>query len=566
MVCRKGVRAGWFLDSVRILVPLNGKDYTFPCHRWLAKGEADGKTEVEIYPSEILDTRRLINYEITVVTADETFAGTKAKVFVQIYGDKGKTEVIKLESRSRNFERSSTDVFKVEAKDVGKVFKIRIGHDGSGIGSGRFLERAEVKHVTTEDKKKKKKNDEEGAEEMQEAVVTYGFPCSRWLARGEEDGELQVELLPDGAEDLHVNTYEVCVLTAGAPGAGSDADAFINIYGEYGDTGERYPGNSDNLNKLERGEEDVFIVTAVDLGPLKKLRIRHDDSPSYSSWCLDGVEIVDTKDDTTCYFPCNRWLAVDEDDGQIARELVPVDEAFVKKDEDEEGGGVTLGLEQKAMSTTYTIKLKTGEKKYAGTDANVFAILFGENDDTGKEKKTIRAQRVHLKFTSHTGIINLKACENYKNKFEQGAVNEFTVEAVDLGELEKLRIGHDNSGGSPGWFLDWAEIDAPSRGLRLRFPCGRWLDRGEDDGAIVRDLHPAELQTELYTPFAPYELKVYTGDVSGAGTDADVFVVLYGQKGICTLQKGLCVNKRERRLHFGRGAEDVFIVEMELEP
>lgn len=37
-----------------------------------------------------------------------------------------------------------------------------------------------------------------------------------------------------------------------------------------------------------------------------------------------------------------------------------------------------------AMSTTYTLKIKTGEKKYAGTDANVFAVLFGENDDTGK--------------------------------------------------------------------------------------------------------------------------------------------------------------------------------------
>lgn len=26
-------------------------------------------------------------------------------------------------------------------------------------------------------------------------------------------------------------------------------------------------------------------------------------------------------------------------------------------------------------------------------------------------------------------------------------INEFTVEAVDLGDLEKMRIGHDNSGG-----------------------------------------------------------------------------------------------------------------------
>lgn len=40
---------------------------------------------------------------------------------------------------------------------------------------------------------------------------------------------------------------------------------------------------------------------------------------------------------------------MDEDDGQIARELVPVDEAFMRKDEDEEGTGPALGLEQKCI-------------------------------------------------------------------------------------------------------------------------------------------------------------------------------------------------------------------------
>lgn len=54
-----------------------------------------------------------INYEVTVVTGDVTFAGTNAKVFVQIYGDKGKTEVIRLESRSNNYERNATEIFKV---------------------------------------------------------------------------------------------------------------------------------------------------------------------------------------------------------------------------------------------------------------------------------------------------------------------------------------------------------------------------------------------------------------------------------------------------------------------
>ena len=48
------------------------------------------------------------------------------------------------------------------------------------------------------------------------------------------------------------------------------------------------------------------------------------------------------------YFPCKRWLAIDEDDGQVARELVPVDEAFMRKGEDdEEESSTTLGLEQK---------------------------------------------------------------------------------------------------------------------------------------------------------------------------------------------------------------------------
>ncbi|KAJ8400007.1 hypothetical protein AAFF_G00400460, partial [Aldrovandia affinis] len=557
----EGLRAGWFLDSVQIMVPVHGLQYMFPSHRWLCKDEADGKVEVEIYPSEILEIEKLINYEITVITGDRRAAGTNANVYIQMYGEEGKTEVFTLQNRSNNFERGTTEIFKIEAMDVGKVFKVRIGHDGSGIGDGWFLEKVDIKRLTMgmvqkeihkeekkDKKKKKKKKEEEEAEEvqmeMQEVVETYTFPCQRWLARDEEDGELVVELLPEEGGELEENTYEVHVITGTMWGAGTDSNVYINIYGENGDTGERYLKKSNHLNKFEKGQEDVFSISAIDLGPLKKLRIRHDNTQAHSAWFLDRVEIVDCTNDTTYYFPCKRWLAIDEDDGQIARELVPVDEAFMKKnDDEEEDSGATLGLEQKAMSTTYTLRVKTGDKKYAGTDANVFAILYGTKDDTG--------------------IINLKASKTHKNKFEQGMIDEFTVEAVDIGVLKRLRIGHDNSGGSAGWFLDWVEIDAPSKGQKLRFPSGRWLDKGEDDGDIVRDLYPADLQTELYTPFVPYEIKVFTSDVFGAGTDADVFIVLYGRKGFCTLQKSLCVNKRERMIYFERGAEDMFIVELE---
>lgn len=41
---------------------------------------------------------------------------------------------------------------------------------------------------------------------------------------------------------------------------------------------------------------------------------------------------------------------MDEDDGQISRMLVPVNEAFMKKDDDgEEQSLATLGLEQKGL-------------------------------------------------------------------------------------------------------------------------------------------------------------------------------------------------------------------------
>lgn len=55
----------------------------------------------------------MINYEVTVVTGDVTYAGTNARVFIQMYGEKGKSEIITLESRSNNYERNATEIYRV---------------------------------------------------------------------------------------------------------------------------------------------------------------------------------------------------------------------------------------------------------------------------------------------------------------------------------------------------------------------------------------------------------------------------------------------------------------------
>uniref|UniRef100_A0A7N5JZM6 Lipoxygenase homology PLAT domains 1 n=1 Tax=Ailuropoda melanoleuca TaxID=9646 RepID=A0A7N5JZM6_AILME len=610
-----GMHASWFLGSVQIRVPRQGKQYTFPANRWLDKNQADGRLEVELYPSEVVEIQKLVHYEVEIWTGDVGGAGTTARVYVQIYGEDGKTEVLFLSSRSKVFDRASKDTFQLEAEDVGEVFKIRLGHTGEGFGPSWFVDTLWLRHLVVREadltpeeeaqkkkekdklrqllkkeqlkaklqRKKKKGSDEEdegdeeeessweessseGEEEteeeeeeeeeefgpgMQEVIEEYKFEAHRWLARGKEDNELVVELVPAGRPGPEPNTYEVQVITGNVPKAGTDANVYLTIYGEeYGDTGERPLKKSDKSNKFEQGQTDTFTIYAIDLGALTKIRIRHDNSGSRPGWFLDRIDITDVNNEITYCFPCQRWLAVEEDDGQLSRELLPVDESYVLPSEDEEGGGGgdsspldSLALEQKDKSTTFSVTVKTGDKKNAGTDANVFITLFGTQDNTG--------------------MTLLKSSKTNSDKFERDSIEIFTVETLNLGDLWKVRIGHDNTGKAPGWFVDWVEVDAPSLGKCMTFPCGRWLAKNEDDGAIVRDLFHAELQTKLYTPFVPYEITLYTSDVFTAGTDANIFIVIYGCDAVCTQQKYLCTNKREQKLFFERKSASRFIMELE---
>lgn len=43
-----------------------------------------------------------------------------------------------------------------------------------------------------------------------------------------------------------------------------------------------------------------------------------------------------------------------------------------------------IALETKAQVTTYEVTVKTGDVSGAGTDSNVYMIMYGENDDSGK--------------------------------------------------------------------------------------------------------------------------------------------------------------------------------------
>lgn len=65
-------------------------------------------------------------------------------------------------------------------------------------------------------------------------------------------------------------------------------------------------------------------------------------------------------------------------------------------------------------------------------------------------------------------------------------VDKFTIEAVDLGQVYKIKIRHDNSMVSADWYLDQVEVvDVDTEEVFL-FLCERWLSRKREDRRIER--------------------------------------------------------------------------------
>jgi len=71
----------------------------------------------------------------------------------------------------------------------------------------------------------------------------------------------------------------------------------------------------------------------------------------------------------------------------------------------------------------YKVDVFTGDRRGAGTDANVHITIYGDQGDTGK-----------------------RILDGPGNLFERNEIDSFGFKLVDLGELKKIIIGHDNCG------------------------------------------------------------------------------------------------------------------------
>ncbi|XP_031443252.1 DENN domain-containing protein 5A isoform X2 [Clupea harengus] len=65
---------------------------------------------------------------------------------------------------------------------------------------------------------------------------------------------------------------------------------------------------------------------------------------------------------------------------------------------------------------------------------------------------------------------------------------EITFECQNLGRLTTVQMGHDNSGLYAKWLVESVMVRNEITGHTYRFPCGRWLGKGVDDGSLERIL------------------------------------------------------------------------------
>ena len=97
--------------------------------------------------------------------------------------------------------------------------------------------------------------------------------------------------------------------------AGSKSKVSIILYGDEQDSEARALEDPDR-NPFQRGSQDTFLLTTpFDLGSIQYIRIWHDNTGG--SLFLSRIMVIDLQTDERYYFICNRWLAVDEEDGQV---------------------------------------------------------------------------------------------------------------------------------------------------------------------------------------------------------------------------------------------------------
>lgn len=131
---------------------------------------------------------------------------------------------------------------------------------------------------------------------------------------------------------LHNYFYQISVYTGVRASAGTKSNVCFIMSGDIGDTGIRSLSDKQERPLTRDSVRHYIMSTDHSLGALTFLRIWHDNSGEgdNASWFLDKVVVEDIQTKTRYFFLCGKWLATEEDDGQVQRILPVADQEEIK--------------------------------------------------------------------------------------------------------------------------------------------------------------------------------------------------------------------------------------------
>lgn len=135
----------------------------------------------------------------------------------------------------------------------------------------------------------------------------------------------------------------------------------------------------------------------------------------------------------------------------------------------------------------YRVTICTGNVSGSGTDASVFLNIIGDLGDTGERLMIMSKNNVNKFEKGNVSALSRMKAENKCNfwKTLQSSLmcflstlpqhDEFLIESVSLGQVRRVRVGHDGRGGGCGWFLDKVMVreEGQPETMAVEFPCFR---------------------------------------------------------------------------------------------
>ncbi len=191
-----------------------------------------------------------------------------------------------------------------------------------------------------------------------------------------------------------------------------------------------------------------------------------------------------------------------------------------------------------AGHTEYQVRVKTADIADAGTDSNIYLTIYGDGQNgitRNKIKRIISTPEVDisnnssLSYNSSSGIalgednryrvtFGTKKKEKISdsNMFERDSYHQINITTKDVGNITAIKIRKDNFGAAPDWNLEYVQIINGDK--TIRFNAGKWFN-SDSNTYTFRD---------WFNSIASYNVQIYTGDVTGAGTDANIFLTIEG--------------------------------------